>query len=93
MQNPNRMVEALEFALRFEKEGKEFFEKAASITSNSLGREVFQTLAEEEDVQRFHLTLATEERDHFLLILDSYDYLSDPAGWFAQKERGLLDGA
>ena len=174
MQDRDRMVEALEFALRFEREGKKFFEKAAKITSNSLGREVFQTLAEEEDVhmnkimevyqdlkkkgkweeritvvgnpnlvktifaeamaridkdikastsdlealkkamdleergqrlytdlaekatdpleKRFYLTLGTEERGHFLLILDSYDYLSDPAGWFAQKERGLLDG-
>ncbi len=175
MQNPDKMVEALDFALRFEREGKEFFEKAAKITNNSLGREVFQTLAEEEDVhmkkimevyrdlekkgkwekritvvgnpgrvktvfadavekigkdikagtsdlealkkamdleergqklynglaekaadpleKRFYLTLATEERGHFLVILDSYDYLSDPAGWFAQKERSLLDGS
>lgn len=175
MQNPDKMVKALEFALRFEREGKEFFEKAAKITNNSLGREVFQTLAEEEDVhmnkimevyqnlekkgkweeritvvgnpdrvktvfaeamekidkdikagtsdlealkkvmeleqrgqnlyyndlaekaadpleKRFYLTLATEERGHFLLILDSYDYLSNPSGWFAQKERSLLDG-
>lgn len=174
MQNRDTMAEALEFALRFEREGKEFFEKAARLTSSSLGREVFQTLAKEEDLhmkkimeiyddlkkkgkweqritavgnpnlvktvfaeamakidkdikastsdlealkkamdleqrgqslyndlaeqardpleKRFYLTLGTEERGHFLLILDSYDYLSDPAGWFAQKERSLLDG-
>jgi len=173
-QNPDKMVEALEFALQFEREGKEFFEEAAKITNNSLGKDVFQALAEEENIhmnkimevyqnlenkgkweeritvvgnpdgvktvfagamekidkdikvstsdlealkkameleqrgqklynglaekaadpleKRFHLTLATEERGHFLLILDSYDYLSDPAGWFAQKERSLLDG-
>ena len=75
MQNPDKMVEALEFALRFEREGKEFFEKEADPLE-----------------KRFYLTLATEERGHFLLILDSYDYLSDPSGWFAQKERSLLDG-
>jgi len=50
MQNRDKMLESLDFALRFEREGYEFFEKAAKITNNSLGREVFQTLAEEEDV-------------------------------------------
>ncbi len=50
MENPNKMVEALDFALRFEREGKAFFENAARITDNSLGKEVFQTLAQEEDV-------------------------------------------
>jgi len=73
IENRDRMVETLAFALRFEWEGKEFFQKAARLTSNSLGKEVFQTLAEEEDVQRFYLTLGTEERGHFLLILDSYN--------------------
>jgi len=92
IENRDRMVETLAFALRFEWEGKEFFQKAARLTSNSLGKEVFQTLAEEEDVQRFYLTLGTEERGHFLLILDSYNYFSDPAGRFAQKKRGLLEG-
>ena len=84
------MVEGLAFALRCEREGKEFFQKAACLTSNSLGKEVFWTLAQEEDVQRFYLTLGTEERGHFLPILDSYDYFSDPVGWFAQKERSLF---
>jgi len=170
----DKMMEALNFALKFEREGKEFYKKAARITNNSLGKEIFQTLAKEEILhmeniqkiyqniekegewreritvignpeqiktvfveamekidkeikvstsyldalkkamemeergeklynslaekaidpleKRFYLTLSVEERSHFLLILDSYDYLSDPAGWFAQKERSSLDG-
>jgi len=174
MEARNKMMEALNFALKFEREGKEFYEKAAEITNNSLGKEIFQTLAKEEVLhmekiqevyqniekegewreritvignpeqiktvfaeamekidkeikvstsdlealkkamemeergeklynslaekaidpleKRFYLTLSVEERSHFLLILDSYDYLSDPAGWFAQKERSSLDG-
>ena len=169
-----KTISALKFALKFEKEGKEYFKKAATMTNNALGKELFRTLAEEEDLhmkkiqeiykklekegkweeritivgspdrvktvfaeaterigkdvkadtsdldalkkamemegrgeklykdlsekaansfeKRFFLTLATEERGHFLLILDSFDYLSDPAGWFAQKEMRGLDG-
>ena len=174
MEARDKMMEALNFALKFEREGKEFYEKAAEITNNSLGKEIFQTLAKEEVLhmekirevyqniekegewrekitvignpehiktvfaeamekigeeikvstsdlealkkamemeeqgeklynslaekaidpleKKFYLTLSVEERSHFLLILDSYDYLSDPAGWFAKKERSSLDG-
>jgi len=174
MEATNKCLEALDFALKFEREGKEFYEKAAKITDNPLGKEIFQTLAKEEVLhmkkieevyqniekeggwdqritaicdskllktafaeamekidteikastsdldalkkamemeergenlykdladkavdpleKRFYLTLSVEERSHFLVILDSYDYLSDPSGWFAKKERSGLDG-
>jgi rubrerythrin len=43
--------------------------------------------------KRFYQTLAGEERGHHLALLDSYEYLSDPTGWFTKKEHWSLDGA
>ena len=40
----------------------------------------------------FYETLATEEREHHLILLDYYEYLRDPAGWFVSKEHPSLDG-
>jgi rubrerythrin len=43
--------------------------------------------------KRFYEALAGEERGHHLALLDSYEYLSDPAGWFTKSEHWSLDGA
>jgi rubrerythrin len=43
--------------------------------------------------KQFYKSLAGEERGHHLALLDSYEYLSDPAGWFTKKEHWSLDGA
>jgi len=42
--------------------------------------------------KRFYEALAGEEREHHLALFDSYEYLSDPAGWFTKKEHWSLDG-
>ena len=45
------------------------------------------------DAERdFYQTLAAEEREHHLVLLDYYEYLKDPAGWFVKKEHPSLDG-
>lgn len=45
------------------------------------------------DAERdFYHTLAAEEREHHLILLDYYEYLKDPAGWFVIKEHPSLDG-
>jgi len=45
------------------------------------------------DVEReFYQALAAEERAHHLVLLDYYQYLKDPAGWFVKKEHPSLDG-
>jgi rubrerythrin len=164
----------LQFAVGMEIDGKEFYQKASQKSSNKLARELFQQLANEEDVhrkkfeeiyqvlkrgqnwpdveppsekgkklkslfaqaaktlgskvkaaeseleaikiamgmesksynfyhsrseqstlpleKRFYEALAGEEREHHLALLDSYEYLSDPAGWFTKKEHWSLDG-
>jgi len=40
----------------------------------------------------FYVTLAAEEREHHLILLDYYEYLKDPAGWFVRKEHPSLNG-
>ncbi len=40
----------------------------------------------------FYETLAIEEREHYLILLDYFEYLKDPAGWFVSKEHPSLDG-
>ncbi len=48
--------------------------------------------AEDPFEKRFFLMLSYEERGHYLALLDSYDYLTDPQGWLESKERRLLEG-
>jgi rubrerythrin len=43
--------------------------------------------------REFYGTVATEEREHELVLLDYYEYLKDPAGFFLKLERHSLDGA
>jgi rubrerythrin len=170
-----RTIEVLQLAVRMEADGKKFYQKASKKSSNKLAKELFQQLANEEDVHRkkfeeiykafkrgqnwpdveppsekgekikslfaeatkalgntfkvaesefeaikiamdmevksynlyysrskestlpvekqFYQTLAGEERGHHLALLDSYEYLSDPTGWFTKKEHWSLDGA
>ncbi len=46
------------------------------------------------DTERdFYETLAIEEREHHIILLDYYEYLKDPAGWFVWKEHPSLDGS
>jgi rubrerythrin len=42
--------------------------------------------------QDFYQTVAAEEKEHYLILLDYYEYLKDPAGWFVTKEHPSLDG-
>ena len=45
-----------------------------------------------DDERDFYQTLAAEEREHHLILLDYFEYLKDPAGWFVKTERPSLDG-
>lgn len=42
--------------------------------------------------QDFYQALMAQEREHYLVLLDYYEYLKDPAAWFVQKEHPSLDG-
>ncbi len=48
--------------------------------------------AESPHEKSFYKALTAEERMHYLSLLDSYEYLLNPQGWFTKKERWGLDG-
>ncbi|MFC1862013.1 ferritin family protein [Chloroflexota bacterium] len=170
----DKTLEAVQFAIQMEIDGREFYLKASQKSSNELGEKLFQSLAAEEDIHRqkfvkiydtlrnkkawpviipqmdsgkspttvfaqaieetssdakapateldavktamdmenktydfyqsrgktatydaekdFYRSLAAEESTHHLILLDYYEYLKDPAGWFVKKEHHSLDG-
>jgi rubrerythrin len=72
-------LEAVKLAIDKEKKSYDFYEKQAS-----------KALYDTE--KSFYEALAREEREHELSLLDYYDYLADPAGWFVKAEHPSLDG-
>lgn len=42
--------------------------------------------------RNFYQTVAAEEREHYLVLLDYYEYIKDPSGWFVNTEHPSLDG-
>jgi len=45
------------------------------------------------DVERdFYGALASEEREHELILVDYYEYLTNPVDWFTRMEHHSLDG-
>jgi rubrerythrin len=72
-------LQALRFALQMEEKGVKYYEGLAVETINPFEK-------------RFYHALSYEERGHYLKILDSIEYLSDPAGWYYVKERDMVDG-
>jgi len=57
--------------------------------------DMYRSRAEETNSQAeqtFYNTLAGEERMHHLALLDSYEFLTDPAGWYTVKEKWTLEG-
>ncbi len=50
------------------------------------------TDASQDAEREFYYAVAGEEKEHYLILLDYYEYLKDPAAWFVQKEHHSLDG-
>jgi rubrerythrin len=45
------------------------------------------------DIERqFYETLVSEERGHYLALVDYREYIMDPSGWFTKMEHPTLDG-
>ena len=72
-------LDAVKVAIDKEKKSYDFYENQAS-------KAIYDT------ERSFYEALAREEREHELTLLDYYDYLSDPAGWFVKTEHPSLDG-
>jgi len=42
--------------------------------------------------RRFYESIASEERGHYLALVDYKEYILDPTGWFTKMEHPTLDG-
>ena len=169
-----KAIQALQYAIQMEIDGKEFYLRASRESGNELGKKLLESLAQQEDYHRqkfeqiyetirkshkwpvvdfkqdsekilktifaeetinptttikvaqteldavqkamqledksydlyhqryeqaakgaerdFYETISNEERQHKLILLDYYEYLHDPAGWYVKAEHHSLDG-
>jgi rubrerythrin len=76
---PSTEFDAIKIAMDMESKTYDFYKSQGENATYSAERD-------------FYHTLAAEEREHHLILLDYYEYLKDPAGWFVTKEHPSLDG-
>jgi rubrerythrin len=72
-------LEALKVAMNMEDKSYSFYRSRDKEAASSAEKSFYQALT-------------AEEREHYLTLLDSYEYLIDPQSWFTKKERWSLDG-
>ncbi len=72
-------LEALKVAMNLEDKSYSFYRGRDEETASSAEKSFYQALT-------------AEEREHYLTLLDSYEYLTDPQSWFTKKEHWSLDG-
>lgn len=76
---PATELDAVKTAMDMESKTYDFYKAQSKNTAYDAARD-------------FYEALAAQERQHHLVLLDYYEYLRDPAGWFVNKERPILDG-
>jgi rubrerythrin len=76
---PKTELDAIETAMGMENKTFDYYTRQGSSATKDAERE-------------FYFSVAGEEREHYLILLDYYEYLKDPAAWFVQKEHHSLDG-
>lgn len=73
-------IEALQTAMNMEDNSYSYYKSRAEEATSSAEKSFYQALT-------------AEERGHYLTLLDSYEYLTDPQGWLTNTEHWGLDGA
>jgi rubrerythrin len=72
-------LKALKTGIKMEECSIDYYTRLAKETNNPLAR-------------RFFMSIAHEERGHYLSLMDMHNYLSDPADWFYVTQMGHVDG-
>lgn len=72
-------LQALKTGIKMEECAIDYYTRLARETNNPLAR-------------RFFMSIAHEERGHYLTLMDMHNYLSDPADWFYVTQMGHVDG-
>jgi rubrerythrin len=75
----NTELEAVQTALSLENKTYDFYQSQSKIANYDAERD-------------FYGVVSAEEMEHRLILLDYYEYLKDPGGWFVRKEHTSLDG-
>ncbi len=71
--------DVLNTAINKEKESYDFYKLRSQNATNDSER-------------TFYEAIAAEERDHELILVHYYEYLTDPVDWFTRTEHHSLDG-
>ena len=72
-------LDAVQTAMDMENKSRDYYLELAGKTA----------VAEQKE---FYEAVADEEREHHIVLMDYFDFLKDPAGWFVNKEHPSLDG-
>jgi rubrerythrin len=73
-------LQALKTGIKMEECSIDYYTKLARETKNPLAR-------------RFFMSVAHEERAHYLTLMDMHNYLTLPEDWFYIKQMSNVDGA
>ncbi len=68
-----------EVAMKIEKAGYEYYEKAAETTKD-------------KQLERFFRWLMEQEKAHYMLIRNAFEYMDNPDSWFSGEEHWILEG-
>ncbi|MDA8091739.1 MAG: ferritin family protein [Nitrospiraceae bacterium] len=72
-------VQALEMAMKMEKDSVDFYEKAAASARERKEKAVFERLVE-------------EEKQHYAIFSNTLQFLTDTGNWFMWEEHSIVDG-
>ena len=72
-------VDAVKVALDFEKKGYAFYENAAETATGEKEKKLFEVLA-------------VEEKRHYEVLENTFNFLQDTGNWFMWEEHGMLEG-
>lgn len=72
-------LEAFKIAMQMEKEGEKFYQKSLASAKTEKEAALFRRLIQ-------------EEREHYRIFANSYQFLSDTGNWFLWEERGIVEG-
>ena len=70
-------IEALNMAVKLEDKGIKYYQSKANESDDPFEK-------------NFYLLLAHEEKEHYLSLMETIEYLEDPQSYFGQRERGTM---
>ncbi|NTU42896.1 MAG: ferritin family protein [Nitrospirales bacterium] len=72
-------LDAFKIAMQMEKDGMEFYKKAAAEAVTEKERNLFERLVHEEE-------------QHYTIFANTYFFMSDTGNWFMWEEHSMVDG-